>query len=91
VLLASWPAGAAAAVLRNVERGNFLVPYHLDGNAAAVAKLMQKYASVPMDFADACLVDMANAYRTGHILTLDSDFRIYRWGKNQLFDLVIDL
>jgi hypothetical protein len=23
--------------------------------------------------------------------TLDGDFRSYRWGKNQLFDLLIDL
>jgi predicted nucleic acid-binding protein len=83
--------GAAAAVLLNVERGNFLVPYRLDGNAGAVAKLMKKYANVPMDFADACLVDMAHLYRTGRILTLDSDFRIYRWGRNQPFELLIDL
>jgi predicted nucleic acid-binding protein len=35
-----------------------------------------------MDFADACLVDMAGKYRSGRILTLDGDFEIYRWGRN---------
>jgi hypothetical protein len=39
-----------------------------------------------MDFADACLVDMANVYDTGRILTLDSDFRIYRWARKRPFE-----
>lgn len=83
--------GAAAAVLQNVERGIFLVSYRLDSNAAAVARLMKKYADVPMDFADACLVDLANVHQTGRILTLDRDFRVYRWGKNRPFELLLDL
>jgi predicted nucleic acid-binding protein len=84
-------AGAAAAVLFNVDRGTFLVPYRLAGSTAAVMKLMKKYADVPMDLADACLVDMAGIYRTGRILTLDGDFRIYRWAKNRPFDLLIEI
>ncbi len=81
--------GAAAAVLENVDRGVFQVPYRLAGNSGAVLKLLRKYADVPMDFADACLVDMASNYRTGRILTLDADFRIYRWGRNRPFDLLL--
>ena len=81
--------GAATAVLENVDRGVFQVPYRLTGNAGAVLKLMRKYADAPMDFADACLVDMASNYRTGRILTLDADFRIYRWGRNRPFELLL--
>jgi predicted nucleic acid-binding protein len=84
-------AGAAAAVLQNVERGVFLIPYHLRENAASVIKLMKKYADVPMDFADACLVDMATVYQTGRILTLDGDFHLYRWGRNRPFDLLLEI
>jgi predicted nucleic acid-binding protein len=73
-----------------VDRGVFIIPYRLTGNAAAVSKLMRKYADLPMDFADACLVDMANVYHSGRILTLDGDFRVYRWGKNRPFDLLIE-
>jgi predicted nucleic acid-binding protein len=83
--------GAAAAVLQNVERSVFLIPYHLRENAAAVIKLMKKYADVPMDFADACLVDMAAVYQTGRILTLDSDFYLYRWGRNRPFDVLLEI
>ena len=83
--------GAPEAILENVDRGVFSVPYRLAGNATTVSKLMKKYANVPMDFADACLVDMAGDYHSGRILTLDSDFRIYRWGKNRPFELLLDI
>lgn len=81
--------GAAAAVLENVDRGIFQIPYRLTGNASGVLKLMRKYADTPMDFADACLVDMASDFQTGRILTLDSDFRVYRWGRNRPFELLL--
>jgi len=80
--------GASAAVLENVERGNFHIPYRVTGRASRLAKLMKKYESLPMDFADACLVDLAGEIGTGRIWTLDSDFRVYRWGRNRPFDLV---
>ena len=81
---------AARKVVENVESGEFLVPYRLTGNAGEVVRLMKKYADVPMDFADACLVDMAGDYQTGRILTLDSDFRVYRWAKSRPFELLLE-
>jgi predicted nucleic acid-binding protein len=51
---------------------------------------MKKYARIPMDFADACLVHLADELGTGRILTLDSDFRVYRWRKARAFELLID-
>jgi predicted nucleic acid-binding protein len=81
--------GAAAAVLENVERGVFLISYDLTTSAVRLRKLITKYADVPMDLADACLVEMATDLRTGRILTLDHDFQIYRWGRNRPFELMI--
>ena len=83
--------GAPAAVLENVERGVFLVPYRLTDGAARLRKLMAKYADVPVDLADACLIDMASELRTGRILTLDRDFQIYRWARKRHFELLIEL
>ncbi len=80
---------AVDAVLANVEKGTFLVPYRVAGKTAALRRLLKKYANVPMDFADACLVEMAGQYQTGRILTLDRDFHIYRWGRNRPFDFVV--
>jgi len=50
---------------------------------------MQRYQSVPMSLADACLVRMAEIYPNSILLTLDSDFRIYRKNKNQMISLII--
>jgi uncharacterized protein len=82
--------GAAAAIVRNVERNVFGIPFVLSEHAPAVAKALQKYSDVPADFADACLIAMAEALGTGDILTLDSDFRFYRWARNQHFRNLVD-
>jgi uncharacterized protein len=53
--------------------------------------LMQKYADVPMDFADATLVLLAARLREKAICTLDRrGFRTYRIGNRKAFDLVLD-
>jgi predicted nucleic acid-binding protein len=81
---------ASRVVLANVEAGIFQVPYRLAGRGAAVMELMGKYANIPMDFADACLVDMATQYQIPRILTLDKDFAFYRWGRNRAFEVMPD-
>jgi predicted nucleic acid-binding protein len=43
-----------------------------------VLTLMEKYADVPMSFADACLVRMTEVSPDPTLLTTDTDFRIYR-------------
>lgn len=83
--------GAADAVLANVERGFFQIPFDLSIQTEDVRRLMKKYRSVPMDLADACLVALAEEFETDSILTLDSDFSIYRWGgKNRTFRNLLD-
>jgi len=82
--------GASDAVLDNVEAGVFEIPFRLVGASRSVRHLMKKYARIPMDFADACLVHLADELGTGRILTLDSDFRVYRWRKARAFELLID-
>ncbi len=89
-LLRSLP-GAQQSVLLNVERGVFQIPFRLDTETAAVRALMKKYRNRPMDLADACLVCLATRLDTGKILTLDSDFSVFRWGKNRPFENLVDL
>jgi uncharacterized protein len=67
------------------------LPFALSPRVSEVAKLLKKYADVPMDLADACLVDLATQLGTGRILTLDNDFKIYRWGRNRPFELLIEI
>lgn len=49
---------------------------------------MRTYASVPMSFADACLVCMAELDSSA-IFTLDSDFSVYRKNRNEPLKLII--
>ncbi len=43
-----------------------------------MSELMKKYADTPMDLADASLMVVAEARNIQQILTLDSDFYVYR-------------
>lgn len=84
-------SGAAELVLDNVARGVFLIPFQLTRAATPVRNIMRKYSDQPADFADACLIQLADELNTGEILTLDRDFAMYRWRKTQSFELLIDL
>jgi uncharacterized protein len=75
--------GGQDAVLELVERGVIAVELSLNAELAAIRKLMAKYASVPMSLADACLVRMSELDTKAKVLTLDSDFKIYRRNRRQ--------
>lgn len=50
--------------------------------------LMERYSNVPMDFADASLVVTAEKRGVRKILTLDNDFRIYRFEDGGYFEVI---
>ena len=76
--------GLNAMLLRRAVVASF----NLDDNVEAVAAFMQKYASVPMSFADACLVRMSETMADPLILTTDSDFRVYRRHRRQMIPVL---
>lgn len=82
-LLRKEPDGRAA-VLELLRRGLVAVAFDLDRETAAVQKLLARYGNVPMDLADACLVRLAELTAGSVLLTLDSDFRIYRMHGRQV-------
>jgi uncharacterized protein len=52
-----------------------------------IYSLMQKYADLPMDLADASLVILAEELGHGRILSTDMrDFNAYRWKNHQPFE-----
>ncbi len=63
--------------------------YHFADDIDAVLKLLQKYADVPMSFADACLVRMTETLNDPVLLTTDVDFRIYRRHGRQIIPSVL--
>lgn len=101
-MVTSWPAlteavyilGSRAgwkgqeALLRLVSRGDLLAADLDRDGVEKCAELMRKYRSLPMDFADATLVVLAERLKTRRVFTLDSDFRIYRIGGRRAFEIV---
>lgn len=68
--------------------GFFETAFTLKGHEELVRVLMKKYRDQQMSLADACLVRMAEIYEEPKILTFDSDFEVYRWGRNKKFDIL---
>jgi len=83
--------GAAEAILASIEQGVLEIPFKLNESAGNVAAILKKYRDTPADFADACLIAMADELDTGDILTLDSDFAHYRWRRTRAFHMLIPL
>ena len=50
---------------------------------------IERYKSVPMSFADACLVRLAELHPGGVIFTFDADFRIYRRHGNKVIPVLM--
>jgi len=88
-LLTVWPVITEAMyLLRETPRGQDALFDILDDGAIRAAELddgdlrrmkmlMRKYLSLPMDFADAALVRVAERDRLNRIVTFDRHFKVY--------------
>lgn len=81
--------GGSSALNAMVEAGRIAVAFSYADHVERIHELMRDYADVPMSFADACLVRMAETHPAAHILTTDDDFRVYRRHRREPLDLLI--
>jgi hypothetical protein len=83
--LLSFSLDAQEALLEMIERGALAVLPLEPSDATAIRKLLRKYRDLPMDFADATLVRVAEREGIKRIFTLDRrDFAVYRVGRRAL-------
>lgn len=87
-LLQSVPQGTQRLV-ELVARGRLNLDYSYGDHHVRVDELLLRYGDVPMSFADACLVNMAEHLGDASILTLDHDFRIYRKHRDQALSVLM--
>ena len=80
--------GRPEDLIRKLAQGGFEIGIDLEEDAAGVTTLMQRYAQTPMSLADACLVRLAELYPQSPVLTLDSDFAIYRKNGRQVIHMI---
>ncbi|MGI2906747.1 type II toxin-antitoxin system VapC family toxin [Tolypothrix sp. VBCCA 56010] len=93
LLLKTMGNHAQGSFINNLYLGVFTVfdlqPYH----GRRICELMEKYANLPMDLADASLVVLAEDLGHGRILSIDfRDFNTYRWKNHHPFEnlMVLD-
>ncbi|MGR9053937.1 MAG: type II toxin-antitoxin system VapC family toxin [Gammaproteobacteria bacterium] len=99
-LISTWPVITETSYLLQTRLGQMQVCEFLDahsqglyriydlsaGQVQRMVVLMQKYADLPMDLADASLVILAEELGHGRILSTDQrDFNAYRWKNRKPF------
>ncbi len=75
-------------MLELIQNGALSVAFQLDEHLGASRKSLQKYSDTPMSLADACIVRMAEIHDRHAVLTLDSDFLVYRKHGRALLTLI---
>ena len=81
--------GGEDAVMGLVSQGHIEIAFSLREEIEVIRELMKRYQSVPMSLADACLVRMSELYPQSDLLTIDSDFWIYRKHQNQVIPVIM--
>ena len=76
--LLSDVSGGSIACLDFILNGGVLLIPSTEVSLRRCSTLIEKYSDVPMDFADATLVVVAEELNTDVVFTVDRDFRIYR-------------
>lgn len=87
-LLQNFPE-AKKALFECFQRNLIRISFKVADEITAIKTLFHRYENVPMSFADACLVRMTEQYGDSIILTLDSDFHIYRKHGRQVIPCLI--
>jgi uncharacterized protein len=80
--------GARAALIEMLGEGFLTIGMALADHHSAILKMVQRYTDVPMSLADACLVRLAEIYPQSPVLTLDSDFEVYRKNGRQVIEVI---
>jgi len=71
-----------------IRRGLLVPTFDLAEEIASIQQLMKTYRNIPMSLADACLVRMAEVFPDSKVMTLDSDFVVYRKSRRKVIPLL---
>ena len=79
---------APAEIIKLARTGVFEISISLTSHWPNIEALLARYENRPISLADACLIRCAEVFGESRILTFDSDFHIYRWGRNKKFEIL---
>jgi predicted nucleic acid-binding protein len=89
--LLSAASGGATACIDFILHAKIAVFPSTEASLKRCRQLIEKYSGIPMDFADAALVVVAEELDTNLIFTIDDDFRVYRIHGRKRFQIVPEL
>lgn len=81
--------GGPDAVLGLLAAEVVTIDFRIDSEIAPIRGLIRKFASVPMSLADACLVRMSELEPQSVVVTLDSDFKVYRRNRRHVIPTIM--
>jgi predicted nucleic acid-binding protein len=74
---------AALDFLQWVQRGAVQLDVPADWSLTSVLGICQRFASRPLDLADASIAEAAERLDIQHVVSIDQDFDVYRNGKGE--------
>jgi predicted nucleic acid-binding protein len=74
---------AALDFLQWVQRGAVQLDSPADWSLTSVLAICQRFATVPLDLADASIAEAAERLGIRHVVSIDQDFDVYRDAKGQ--------
>ena len=80
--------GARAALIEMLGEEFLNIGMAVADHHTSILAMVRRYTDVPMSLADACLVRLAELYPQSPVLTLDSDFAIYRKNGRQVISMI---
>jgi predicted nucleic acid-binding protein len=86
-LLSDVPRGRVTCI-DFIMKGNVVLLPSTKASLLRCRELIEKYADLPMDFADATLVVLAEELNTDIVFTVDRDFSVYRIRGRRRFQVV---
>jgi uncharacterized protein len=87
LLLSRGGSAAQSRFLKTIVAGAAEIFHLQEKHLVRMVKLIEQYADLPMDLADASLVVLAEHLGHGRILSSDRrDFNVYRWHNTQPFE-----
>lgn len=91
IFLLKGSSRAQSAVLQLIERGAIQIEAPLGGHACDIRKIMEKYETLPTSLADSALVWLADLHERAVVLTLDSDFLVYRLSSGRAIEVLLPI
>ena len=79
---------SSVSVLAMLQRGAIRVAFDISGHLESLRDLALRYAERDPDLADLCLIRMSELFPRHSIVTVDSDFKIYRRNKREVIPLL---